>query len=83
MVVELVAPGIGIMCKTRADLVEHIKSSGFKDATETQAAFREGAAAARALFELLRAAETRLSVAITAAVQDELSKPNGNAGKPS
>jgi hypothetical protein len=64
MVARLVAPAIATICKTDAELAAMIAVAGVDDATTTAAAFAKAAAAARALADVIEAAEASLSAAI-------------------
>ena len=71
---DLLAPAIAVTFKTEAELAQ-IAARDIAEVVRTRDAFREAAAAARAVLDVLRAAEARLMVAITAIPGDWLAWP--------
>jgi hypothetical protein len=76
MAAELVAPGMAIMGKSRADLMRMIATVDLAEAVRTHAVFKEAVSGVDALFEMLRTAELRLALAINAVVREGLAKPD-------
>jgi hypothetical protein len=72
-VADLVAPAIAVAFTSEAQLVQ-IAAADVAEAVRTRDTFREAAAAARAVFEALQAAEARLLVAISAVAQGGLAR---------
>jgi hypothetical protein len=72
-VADLVAPAIAVAFTSEAQLVQ-IAAADVAEAVRTRDTFREAAAAARAVFEVLQAAEARLLVAISAVAQGGLAR---------
>jgi hypothetical protein len=66
-VTDLLAPAIAVAFTAEAKLVQ-IAAADVAEAVRTRDAFREAAAAARAVVDVLEAADARLLCAITAAV---------------
>jgi hypothetical protein len=73
---RLIAPGMAVGAKSTADLHRLIAAADCEEATEALAAFKEAAAAAQRLHRVLRAAETRLLIAITAVARDRRALPD-------
>jgi hypothetical protein len=73
-VTDLLAPAIAVAFTAEAQLVQ-IAAADVAEAVRTRDAFREAAAAARAVFEVLQAAEARLLAAIAAVPRDGLATP--------
>lgn len=76
MAAELVAPGMAIVGKSRADLMRMIATVDLAEAIRTHAVFKEAVSSVDALFEILRTAEMRLALAINALVREGLAKPD-------
>ena len=73
-VADLLAPAIAVAFTAEMQLVQ-IAAADVAEALKTRDAFREAAAAARAVFNVLQAAETRLMIAITAVARGGLVSP--------
>jgi hypothetical protein len=73
---ELVAPGVAIVCKSRAELMRMIAAVDLADAVQTHAAFKEAVAGIGSLLEMFRAAEIRLAVAVNAVAREGLTEPD-------
>jgi hypothetical protein len=73
---RLIAPGMAVAAKSTADLHRLIAMADSEEATAAYAAFKEAAAAAQRLQKMLRLAETRLLIAITAAARDRSAFPD-------
>jgi hypothetical protein len=71
---QLVAPGMAIIRNTRAELMRMVASVDLAEAVQTHAIFKEAVASVDALFEMLRAAEIRLAVAINAVARERLTE---------
>jgi hypothetical protein len=67
---ELVAPGMAIVCRSRAELMRMIATVDLAEAIRTHAIFKEAVSGLDALFEMLRTAELRLALAINAVVRE-------------
>jgi hypothetical protein len=76
MAAQLVAPGMAIVRKSRAELMRMIASVDFAEAVQTHAIFKDAVAAVSSLFEMLRTAEIRLAVAINALAREGLTEPD-------
>ena len=76
MAVQLVAPGMAIVCKSRAELMRMIATIDVAEAVQTHATFKEAVASVDALFEMFRTAEIRLAVAINALAREGLTEPD-------
>jgi hypothetical protein len=76
MAAELVAPGMAIVGKSRADLMRMIATVDLAEAVRTHAVFKEAVSSVDALFEMLRTAEMRLALAINALVREGQAKPD-------
>jgi hypothetical protein len=76
MAVQLVAPGMAIVSKSRAELVRMIATVDVAEAVQTQAIFKEAVASVDALFKMLRTAEIRLAVAINTLAREGLTEPD-------
>jgi hypothetical protein len=73
-VVDLVGPGVALAFMPAAQLAK-IAAADVAEAIRTRDAFREAAEAARAMFEVLQAAEARLMAAIAAVPRGGLATP--------
>jgi len=71
-VAQLIAPGMAIVRNSRAELMRMVASVDLAEAVRTHAIFKEAVASVDALFEMLRAAEIRLAVAINAVAREGL-----------
>lgn len=76
MAAELVAPGLAIVCRSRAELMRMLATVDLAEAIRTHAVFKEAVSSVDALFEMLRIAELRLALAINALVREGLAKPD-------
>jgi hypothetical protein len=65
-VADLLAPAVAVAFRTNDELAQ-IAAADVAEVVRTRDAFREAAAAARAVLDLLQAAETRLLAAICVA----------------
>lgn len=72
MAAELVAPGMAIVGKSRAELMRMIATVDLGEAIRTHAVFKEVVTALAPLFEMLKAAEIRLAVAINTVAREGL-----------
>src|SRR5271168_34538 len=76
MAVGVLAPGAAILAKSKAELVELVMAD-LQEAAETHEALKSALTAANVLVDILRAAEARFLIAMTAAALDVLAKPEG------
>jgi hypothetical protein len=76
MAAELVAPGMAIVGRSRAELMRMIATVDLAEAIRTHAVFKEAVSSVDALFEMLRTAEMRLALAINALVREGKAKPD-------
>jgi hypothetical protein len=72
-VTDVIAPAIAIVSKPAAILAQLVAAADLDDAVQAKVAFKRATAAAKALFETIASAETKLRTAITDVVLDELS----------